>query len=94
VTHPFHPLSGREFEFVKRRRDWRADHVYVRGDAGELRPLPVAWTDLAAADPFVVAAAGRSLLRTDDLLELAELVARLTAPRGAAGSRGVQETMP
>jgi hypothetical protein len=94
VTHPFHPLFGREFEFVKRRRDWSADHVYVRDDAGELRPLPVAWTDLAAADPFVVAAVGRSPLRTDDLLELVELVERLTARRRAAGSRGVQRTMP
>ena len=30
VTHPFHPWAGRELEFVKRRRNWRADRVYVR----------------------------------------------------------------
>jgi hypothetical protein len=40
VTHPFHPWAGREFEFVKRRHNWRADRVYVRDGAGELLSLP------------------------------------------------------
>src|SRR3954471_4632787 len=35
VTHPFHPWAGQELEFVKRRHNWRADRVYVRGCAGE-----------------------------------------------------------
>jgi len=29
VTHPFHPLFDLELEFVKRRRNWRADRVYL-----------------------------------------------------------------
>jgi hypothetical protein len=61
VVHPFHPWFGRDLEFVKRRRNWRADRVYVFDDAGELVSLPVEWTDLALADPcVVVAAAGNS----------------------------------
>src|SRR5712691_9819120 len=77
VVHPFHPWFGRDLEFVKRRRNWRADRVYVFGDAGELVSLPVEWTDLALADPFVVVAAGRAPFRTADLLKLADEVARL-----------------
>ena len=77
VTHRFHPLFGRELEFVKRRRNWDADRVYVYDERGELVSLPVEWTDLAPEDPFVVIAAGRSAFRVEDLLALADLVDRL-----------------
>ena len=77
MVHPFHPWFERDLEFVKRRRNWRADRVYVLDDAGELVSLPVEWTDLAPADPFVVVAAGRAPFRTADLLKLADEVARL-----------------
>ncbi len=30
VVHPFHPWSGREFEFVQRRRTWDVDRVFFR----------------------------------------------------------------
>jgi hypothetical protein len=78
VTHRFHPLFGRDLEFVKRRRNWDADRVYVYDDGGELVSLPVEWTDLAAEDPFVVIAAGRCPFRVEDLLKLADLVDRAT----------------
>jgi uncharacterized protein DUF5372 len=90
VTHRFHPWFGRELEFVNRRRNWREDRVYVRGEAGDLLSLPAAWTDVCAEDPFVVVAAERAPFRTEDLLALAGLVAALS---GAAG-RGDQETSP
>jgi len=94
VTHRFHPLFGCEFEFVKRRRNWGEDRVYVYDDHGELCSLPLAWTDLAPEDPFVVVAAGRSALRTADLVELAELVERMAARRSAGGASSVQQTTP
>ena len=81
VTHRFHPLFGGEFEFVKRRRNWTADRVYVFDVDGELLSLPVEWTNLAGDDPFVVVAAGRSPFRTQDLLELAILVQGLGRSR-------------
>ena len=89
VVHRFHPWFGRDLEFVKRRRNWRADRVYVFGGAGELVSLPAEWTDLAPADPFVVVAAGRAPFRTADLLKLADEVARLRS-----GTAGVQEILP
>jgi hypothetical protein len=73
VTHPFHPLAGLEFEFVKRRRNWQQDRVYFYDGQGELVSLPAAWTDVVAADPFVVVAAGRAPFHLAALLELAEL---------------------
>ncbi|MCA1678549.1 MAG: Y4bD/Y4pK family protein [Actinobacteria bacterium] len=94
MTHPFHPLAGREFEFVKRRRNWQLDRVYFVDDAGELVSLPAEWTDAVAADPFVVVAAGRSPFHLAGLLELSELVARLTAGRSSERPPGVKRTMP
>jgi len=81
VTHPFHPLAGQEFEFVKRRKNWQLDRVYYLDAAGELATLPAEWTDVVALDAFVVLAAGRAAFRTEDLLALTELVARLGAAR-------------
>jgi hypothetical protein len=83
VTHRFHPLSGRSFEFVNRRKNWQSDRVCFFDDSGELACLPAEWTDVVLADPFVVVAAGRSPFRTADLLELAELIGEL---RQGAGS--------
>jgi putative transposase len=40
VTHPFHPLFGRQFEFVARRRNWGEDRVYFHDESGELGSLP------------------------------------------------------
>jgi hypothetical protein len=77
VTHPFHPLHGREFELLDYRNAWGEDRVYFHDDTGQFRRLPASWTDVVGEDPFVAVAAGRSPLRVEDLLRLAELVARL-----------------
>lgn len=91
MTHPFHPLCGREFEFVRQRKNWGEDRVWFYDDQGALHGLPAAWTDRAPADPFVVIAAGRSPFRVRDLLALAELLDRL---RRADGDVAVKEIMP
>lgn len=79
VTHPFHPWVGRELEFVKRRKNWRADRVYVRDGGGGLVSLPAEWTDAVPEDPFVVVAGGRAAFHLDGLLALSEVVASLAA---------------
>jgi hypothetical protein len=94
VTHPFHPLVGQAFEFVKRRKNWRLDRGYFLDGAGELASLPAEWTDVVAADAFVVVAAGRSPFHVGGLLELADLVARLSAERSADAAPGVKQTTP
>ena len=77
VTHPFHPLVGQDFEFVAYRQNCGEDRVHLHDENGQLFSLPAGWTDVAAADPFVVIAAGRSAFTTDGLLALADLVDRL-----------------
>jgi len=87
VTHPFHPWAGREFEFVKRRHNWRADRVYVRDGAGELVSLPAEWTDAVPDDPFVVVAGGRAPFHLAGLLSLSELVASRAAAQRSGEER-------
>ena len=94
MTHRFHPLSGRELEFVKRRRNYGDDLVYVYGVDGELLPLPARWTDAVPADPFVEAAAGRAPFRTEDLLELADRVAQLASQMAREDAIDVKRIMP
>jgi len=84
-------LCGREFEFVRQRKNWGEDRVWFFDDQGALRGLPAAWTDRAPADPFVVIAAGRSPFRVQDLLALAELLDGLCRVDGNAA---VKETTP
>jgi hypothetical protein len=92
VTHPFHPLAGREYEFVEHRQNWGEDRVCLHDENGVLFSLPAGWTDVAAADPFVVVAAGRCPFTTAGLLALAGLVDRLRAQRD--GGRAVKQIMP
>jgi hypothetical protein len=77
VTQPFHPLRGREFELVTCQKAWGEDWVFFRDETGQLRHVPVGWTSVAPPDPFKEAAAGRCRFRTEDLLRLVDLVAKL-----------------
>jgi hypothetical protein len=81
VTHPFHPLCGRELELVTYRQNWGEDRVYFHDDQGRLKSLPAAWTSIGPEDPFVVVSNGRAAFRTADLVELAALVDRLREGR-------------
>jgi len=74
VTHPFHPLLGREFELLEYSRWGGEARVFYRDGGEQTRSLPASWTSAAADDPFVGIAAGRSPLRVVDLLRLVQLV--------------------
>jgi Family of unknown function (DUF5372) len=92
VTHRFHPLYGRDFELVAYRQNWGEDRVHLHDEDGQLFSLPAGWTDVAAADPFVVVAAGRCPFTTAGLVVLADLVGRLRAQRD--GVQAVKKIMP
>jgi hypothetical protein len=92
VTHRFHPLYGREFEFVVYRQNWGEDRVHLRDENGVLFSLPAGWTDAAAADPFVVIADGRCPFTTGGLLAVADLVDRFRARQDGTGD--VKAIMP
>jgi len=50
----------------------------LQDDGANVWSVPPQWTDLVGADPEVVIAGGRALLRAVDLMELAGLVMRLS----------------
>lgn len=77
ITHPFHPLRGKQFDLVEHRCIFRESYVYLQDDSGQLREIPSAWTDFVAEDVFVRLAARRSPLHSRCLLELAELVGQM-----------------
>jgi len=67
-------LFKQEFEAVTFRQNWGEDRIWFHDNDGRLQSVPTSWTDAAAVDAFVVVAAGRSLFRLADLLELAQLI--------------------
>jgi hypothetical protein len=83
VTHPFHPLCGRDFELVTFRQNWGEDRVYFYDDNERLRAISASWTSIGAADPFVVVSGGRSSFRTADLLALVALIEQSQEGRDA-----------
>jgi hypothetical protein len=51
--------------------------VYFHKGGDHLVSVPAGWTDVAPEDAVVKLAAGRSLFRVEDLVELVGLIARL-----------------
>jgi hypothetical protein len=77
ITHPFHPLTGREFEALAQKEHGGERRVSFLDRKGRQCEIPLEWTDLAPEDAITVLAAGKSCFRAADLLELARLVAAL-----------------
>jgi hypothetical protein len=67
-------LFKQEFEAVTFRQNWGEDRVWFHDNGGRLQSVPTSWTDAAPMDAFVAVAAGRSLFRLADLLELAQRI--------------------
>jgi hypothetical protein len=74
VTHPFHPLAGRQFPIATLRHTWGEDRVYFYDDDQRLQSVPLTWTSLTPADPFVLLSAGRAPFHLQKLIELLHLL--------------------
>jgi ATP-dependent DNA ligase len=74
ITHPFHPLAGREFEALARKEYGGEHRVSFLDKKGRQCEIPLNWTDLAPEDAFTTLSAGKSWFRAADLLELAQLI--------------------
>jgi uncharacterized protein DUF5372 len=74
ITHPFHRLSGREFEALACKEYGGEQRVCFLDKKGRQCEIPLSWTDLAAEDPITILASGKSWFRAADLLELARLI--------------------
>ena len=86
MTHPFHPLQGREFVLVVERLNGGEERVYYRDETGKFCGIPTRWTSLWTPDPEVAMSAGRSAFRATDLAQLAFLVKGLRETREASNS--------
>ena len=94
VIHPFHPLSGRQLVCVGERYNRYGKRLLLRIDNDRVCSVPPHWTDAVAPDPELVVSGGRSPFLVADLLELADLVARLRGqearkPNNAASVRQI-----
>ncbi len=75
ITHPFYPLCGQTFPLLSQRFAWGEERVFFPDqETHEVRSLPLAWTNLALPDPFLVVAGGKAVLRFSDLQQLAQFL--------------------
>jgi len=59
---------------VSYRHNWGEDRVYYFDTEGRVCSIPARWTSVVPVDPFVTIAAGRSVFRYQELVELASLL--------------------
>ena len=77
ISHPFHPLSGCEFEAVA-CKEYRGEQRVCSLDKKDRQcEIPLSWTDLAAEDPVRILDSGKSWFRAADLVESACSVGEL-----------------
>lgn len=81
MTHPFHPLSGREFVCVARRYNRYGMRLVLQVDDETVCSVPPQWTDLMPPELELVMGERRAMFRVADLLELARVVDRLRGTR-------------
>jgi hypothetical protein len=82
VTHPFHPLSRRQFACVGERYNRYGKRLLLQVDARTVCSVPPQWTDVVAPDPAIAIGKRRAVARVADLMELAQLVADLRHQAG------------
>ena len=78
-------MFEQQFELIACRRNWGEDRVWFRDPQGRVHTLPTSWTDAGGVDRFVAVAAGRSLFRVAELIELARQIEGLKAEFVASG---------
>jgi hypothetical protein len=77
ITHPFHPLSGKQLICVGERCNAYGRRLLLQVDERTVCSVPQQWTDLVADAAEIVIGKHRALFRVADLLELARLVDQL-----------------
>jgi len=74
IIHPFHPYNNIKFEIDSVKRIAYESRVFFFNTKGRKSSVPLHWTDIGPADPFVVVSGGRSLFRVEDLLGLVRII--------------------
>ena len=77
ITHPFHPLKGKEFKIVDIKEYWGKKYVIFSLNGRNGKSIPIEWTNLAPQDLFIKISKGQSLFKASDLLELYHILQTL-----------------
>jgi Family of unknown function (DUF5372) len=76
IVHPFHPDRCIRLEVLQTQLSGGERWLWYAGGDGKLRRVKESFTDRAALNGFVLAAAGRCAFRLRDLVGVAEWVGR------------------
>ena len=79
ISHPFHPLLGRRFEVLKKRRIAGVDTLILRELERGTLSIPREWTDWADPTPYDLLTLPPPRLAADCLFELVALLEALAA---------------
>jgi hypothetical protein len=74
ISHPFHPLRGRRFEVLKKRRVAGVDTLILRELERGTLSVPREWTDWANPSPYDSLTLPPRRLAADCLFELVALL--------------------
>ena len=81
IVHPFHPLRGRQFEVLKKRRIAGVDALILRELERGTLSIPRAWTDWADPSPYDSLTQPPQRFAAEYLFELVALLEALAASR-------------
>ena len=91
ISHPFHPLRGRRFEVLKKRRVGGIDTLILRELERGTLSVPREWTDWADPSPYDPLTLPPQRLAADYLFELVALLDALSASRLSSSGKDPQK---
>ncbi len=91
ISHPFHPLRGRRFEVLKKRRIAGVDTLILRELERGTLSIPREWTDWADPTPYDALTRPPHRLAADSLFELVALLDALAASRPSSPGKDTKK---
>lgn len=71
IIHPFHPLHGKQFEIINKKKIGNVDTLFLKGTIEGTFAVPQEWTD--KSEPSF----NNTILDYECLLELVDIVEKL-----------------
>ncbi len=93
IVHPFHPLRGRRFGVLKKRRRAGVDTLILRELERGTLSIPRAWTDWADPTPYDSLTLPPHRLAAEGLFELVALLDALAASRPSAPGKDPKKSI-
>jgi len=91
IRHPFHPLRGRRFEVLKKRRIAGVDTLILRELERGTFTVAREWTDWADPSPYDLVGVSPQRLGAESLFELVALLDQLATSGYSAVKKRIDE---